>query len=100
KGWPTRGISEADITILRALLEPTRKIERFFSKHNIEFISIVFIRNDVYELLVDETPDRGKESKVSLDWTDYDGLRELLRRRIAYNGISDTSSFLSAWRGI
>src|SRR5208283_632581 len=30
KGWPTRGISEADITILRALLESTRKIERFF----------------------------------------------------------------------
>jgi Cdc6-like AAA superfamily ATPase len=100
KGWPTRGISEADITILRALLDSTRKIERFFSKNNIDFVSIVFIRNDVYELLVDETPDRGKESKVSLDWTDSDGLRELLRRRIAYNGITDASSFLTGWRTI
>lgn len=100
KGWPTRGISEADITILRALLESTRKIERFFSKNNIEFVSIVFIRNDVYELLVDETPDRGKESKVSLDWTDSDGLRELLRRRIAYNSVADSNSFLGAWHSL
>ena len=55
----------------------------------------------MYELLVNESPDRGKESRVSLDWTDPDLLRELLRRRITGNGFlpADTS-FSDAWRQI
>ena len=97
KGWPTRGLAEADTIILRALLDSTRKIERFFRKSQIPFVTIIFLRNDVYELLVDESPDRGKESKVSLDWTDPDGLREVLRRRLVYNRLSSSISFLDGW---
>lgn len=78
KGWPTRGVSKTDIIILRSLLEATRKIERFFQKESIDIVTIIFLRNDVYELLVDETPDRGKESRVSLDWSDSDRLRSFL----------------------
>jgi len=97
KGWPTRGLTQADTIILRALLDSTRKTERFFRKNQIPFVTIIFLRNDVYELLVDESPDRGKESKASLDWTDPDGLREVLRRRLVYNGLSSTTSFFDAW---
>jgi hypothetical protein len=97
KGWPTRGLTEADTIILRALLDSSRKIERFFHKSEIPFITIIFLRNDVYELLIDESPDRGKESKASLDWTDPDGLREVLRRRLVYNGLPPAIPFLDAW---
>jgi len=97
KGWPTRGLTQADTIILRALLDSTRKTERFFRKNQIPFVTIIFLRNDVYELLVDESPDRGKESKASLDWTDPDGLREVLRRRLVYNGLSSAISFFDAW---
>jgi hypothetical protein len=100
KGWPTRGITSTDIVILRGLLEASRKLERLFQARDINFSFSVFLRNDVYEFLVGESPDRGKESRVSLDWTDPDLLRELLRRRLVYNGIPSTASFDDAWRRI
>ena len=101
KGWPTRGVEGTDILILRSLLEATRKLEQFFKGRGISLHTTVFIRNDVFELLVDASPDRGKESRVSLDWTDADLLRELLRRRLTYNGlIPEDATFSSAWRQI
>lgn len=100
KGWPTRGVEMADIIILRSLLEATRKIEQFFARRDLVVHSVVLLRNDVYELLVDESPDRGKESRVSLDWTDPDRLRELLRRRIASNEGFSGVSFDAGWRRI
>jgi hypothetical protein len=100
KGWPTRGITTTDIIVLRGLLEASRKLERLFQSKDIDFRFSVFLRNDVYEFLVSETPDRGKESRVSLDWTDPDLLRELLRRRLVYNGVTSTDSFDEAWRQI
>ena len=55
----------------------------------------------MYELLVGETSDRGKETKVLLDWTDPDLLRELLRRRFVFgSGLPETSSFEDVWRAI
>ena len=79
KGWPTHGITNTDIIILRGLLEASRKLERLFQTKGVAFSFSVFLRNDVYEFLVSESSDRGKESRVSLDWTDSDLLREVLR---------------------
>lgn len=100
KGWPTRGVEYLDIVILRSLLDATRKLERFFRKNKFSLYTLIFVRNDVYELLVDETPDRGKEAKASLDWTDRDLLKELLRRRLVYNGLEDDIDFDTIWRQI
>lgn len=100
KGWPTRGVGRADIVILRGLLDATRDIEKLFRRHGIDVQTVVFVRNDVFELLVDQTPDRGKESRESIDWTDVDLLKELLRRRFLYNGVDAKSKFDEAWRRI
>jgi hypothetical protein len=81
-------------------LEATRKIERELSRCEIEATTLVFLRNDVYELLVGETPDRGKEAKVALDWTDADLLRELIRRRLQYSIFPNGESFEEMWRRI
>lgn len=97
KGWPTHGIQPIDLVIIRALLEATRKIERQMSRKKLKVHTVIFLRNDVYELLVEETADRGKESKVLLDWTDPDMLRELARRRIAYSNLDDNTSFDDLW---
>jgi hypothetical protein len=91
KGWPTHGLTETDIVILRALLEATRKIEHQLQRRDVVCKTLAFLRNDVYELLVSETPDRGKEGRVALDWSDADMLRELLRRRMLYSGLPDLS---------
>jgi len=77
-GWPTSGLEHSDLLIIRALIDATRKIERQFGRNNLDINTAIFLRNDVYELLVRETADRGKEASVLLDWTDPDLLRELL----------------------
>ncbi|WP_214657912.1 P-loop ATPase, Sll1717 family, partial [Vibrio anguillarum] len=97
KGWPTSGLEHEDLLIIRALMDATKKIERQFGKSNVNVNTILFLRNDVYELLVKETSDRGKEARVLLDWTDPDLLRELIRLRIASNNISGDESFHSLW---
>ncbi|SDA65129.1 hypothetical protein SAMN03159475_2577 [Pseudomonas sp. NFPP33] len=97
KGWPTSGLKHEDMLIVRALIDATRKIERQFDRAHINVNSIVFLRNDVYELLVKETSDKGKEAKVILDWTDPDLLRELLRLRIVSNNGDADEPFNIVW---
>lgn len=97
KGWPTSGLEYNDLLIIRALIDATKKIEREFSKSNIEVNSIIFLRNDVFELLIKDTPDRGKEASVLLDWTDPDLLRELVRLRIVSNNLDPDNTFDQLW---
>lgn len=97
KGWPTSGLEHDDLLIIRALIDATRKIEQQFGKKGLAVKTIVFLRNDVYELLVKETSDKGKEVSVVLDWTDPDLLKELIRLRIVSNGLSEDEDFKSAW---
>lgn len=97
KGWPTSGLEHDDLVIIRSLIDATRKIERQFGKQELDVHTIVFLRNDVYELLVKETSDRGKEANVLLDWTDPDLLRELLRLRIVANDFDENMAFDELW---
>jgi hypothetical protein len=99
KGWPTHGLTGTDIAILRALLEATRKIERLLNQRKIDCSALAFLRNDVYEILVSETPDRGKEGRVAIDWSDPDLLRELIRRRLLFSDMPDRP-FDDLWRRI
>jgi hypothetical protein len=99
KGWATHGVDESDLRMIRCLLEASRKLEREMAKQNVDCHAMIFIRNDVYELLVSETPDRGKESRLVLDWTDPDLLRELLRKRFVTNeGVEEAATFDDIWR--
>jgi len=97
KGWPTSGLEPEDLHIIRALIDASRKIAREFDRKNVSLKSIVFLRNDVYELLVMRTSDRGKEASVLLDWTDADLLRELIRLRLVSNNQDSSSNFENLW---
>lgn len=98
KGWPPHGIRPDDLITLRCLMDAMAKLERALRKRDIESRGVVFIRNDVYELLIETTPDRGKVSQIALDWTDAELLRELLRRRFIYSGLEGDLSFERVWR--
>lgn len=99
KGWSTQGVEQEDLIIVRALLEATRKIERDLDKHDISAHTIVFLRNDVFEQLVDATADRGKETRVNVDWDDSEMLRELVRLRIS-RASDENEDFASIWSSI
>jgi hypothetical protein len=97
KGWPPHGIAAEDVLTLRCLVDAMFKIQREVQRRNVECHGVVFIRNDVYELLVANTPDRGKVPSITLDWTDPDLLRELLRRRFTYGELRRDLSFEKIW---
>jgi hypothetical protein len=100
KGWSPHGLTDNDTLILRSLIDAARKIQREVQKDDHDFHCVVFVRNDVYQLLVDSSADYGKESRATLDWTDADLLRELIRRRLIQNGLPPDTTFERVWSQI
>lgn len=100
KGWSVPGPTTSDILILRSLIDAARKIQRDMQRKQHDFHCVVFIRNDVYQLLMKESPDFGKEMRVSLDWNDAEMLREMLRLRLVQNGYKKETTFNSLWTGL
>ena len=99
KGWSTQGVDVVDAMVLRCLIDAGRKVERDMRKAGHTVHCVVFIRNDVYEHLMRQSADYGKEMRVTLDWIDPDMLRELLRLRLVAS-LSEESreiSFEQIW---
>jgi hypothetical protein len=85
-----------DIAILKSLLEATRKLQRQFESRHVDFYVVVFIRNDIYQHLLLDPADRGKDTAVLIDWNDPEMFKEMLRRRIALSTELD-GSFEELW---
>ncbi len=100
KGWSPHGLTPADVMILRCLIDAARKIQRELQRDKHDFHCIVFVRNDVYQLLVEASADYGKESRAVLDWTDPDLLREMIRRRLIRNSLPGKTPFDRVWSQI
>src|SRR4030095_1659080 len=93
KGWAAHGVDPSDLLNLRCLIEALRKLSRDLRRASISCNSVVFIRNDIYEVLVNDTPDRGKLNRASLDWTGPDLLIQMLLRRFTYSlGLSEQNA--------
>lgn len=99
KGWPVQGASTEDILIIRTLLEATRKLQRQFEGHGVNFHCLVFLRNDIYDHLVRETPDKGKDTAILLEWPDPDFFKEIFRRRTIASGLIE-GDFKDVWGSI
>ncbi len=98
KGWSVEGVSDTDIFVLRCLIDASRKLERNLRRADIDFRSVVFVRDDVYTLLMAGSADYGKEMRATLDWSDRDLLSEVLKRRVVYSLPDDVNSdFPSLW---
>jgi len=100
KGWSSHGLTSGDVLILRCLIDAARKMQRELQRKGHNFHCVTFVRNDVYQLLVDASADYGKESRAVLDWTDSDQLRELLRRRLIHNVLPGETPFERVWSQI
>lgn len=100
KAWATRGLDREDVVIFRGLLDASRKLERFVRRNGQSCHAMIFIREDVYRILIEETPDRGKDPMIGLDWTEPDMLREVVRRRLVFNGLPEHASFEQLWRQV
>ena len=96
KGWPIHSVLAEDISILRSLLEATRKLERQFESRGVELHSVAFIRNDIYQHLILEPAERGKETAALLDWNDPEVFKQLLARRLS-SGLDGDMDFDALW---
>lgn len=97
KGWPASGVDAFDVRLVRLLVEALEKIRRDFSAAGRDFVSVVFLRNDIYELMVGETPDRGKSGQVVIDWTDRAKLRQVIFERIKASTGDKNATFDQLW---
>lgn len=86
-----------DISLIKSLLEATRKLQRQFENRSAELHAVVFLRNDIFDHLILDPADRGKDNAVLLDWNDPEALKEMLRRRIVLSTGLD-ESFDELWR--
>jgi hypothetical protein len=82
KGWATDGVDEMDVRLVRLLLEALEKVKHDLNVDHCDFRFVVFLRNDVFELMVSGTPDKGKAAVIRIDWTDRVKLKQVIN--IAY----------------
>jgi len=101
RGWSTKGVDEIDAIVLRCLIDAGRKVERDMRKVAHKFHCVVFVRNDVYEYIMQFSSDYGKEMRAVMDWTDPDQLREMLRLRLVSGlGAPPDTPFDKIWREV
>lgn len=99
KSWATRGSTREDMLIMRGLLDATHELQRQLERRDVIFRVVVFVRTDIYEHLVERTPDRGKDSMISLEWDDPELFREIVRQRVvASTGLE--GDFSTVWQHI
>lgn len=99
KSWSTAGVDKEDAMTLRCLIDAGRKVERDMQKRGHAFRCVVFVRNDVYQHLMQNSADYGKEMRATLDWSDDDLLREMLRLRIlaSLEDVDEGVGFFEIW---
>ena len=83
RGWTTAGVSASDVRIVQCLIDAGRRIERSAGKANAAISTVIFLRDDVYDWLLAEASDRGKDSTVRVQWREPELLRQLIERRLA-----------------
>lgn len=98
KGWPASGVDENDIKIIRILLETLQKVRREITQKSINFFSIVFLRRDIFDQLVNETPDRQKYADLAIDWTDKTKLRMVIYQRMLSSLDEFNTPFEELWQ--
>jgi hypothetical protein len=97
KSWLAQGVNEFDVRLVRLMVESLEKIRHDFGTQNKDFMSVVFLRNDIYELLIEQTPDRGKAGQIRIDWSDRAKLRQVIFRRLAASTGLETLTFEQLW---
>ena len=97
KGWATNGVDEMDVRLVRLLLEALEKVKRDLAVDHCDFRFVVFLRNDVFELMVSGTPDKGKAAVIRIDWTDRVKLKQVIQFRLQASLVEQVPNFNELW---
>lgn len=83
--------------LVRLLLESLEKLQHDLAADHKEFIFVIFLRNDVFELMVSGTPDKGKAAVVRIDWTDRAKLKQVILFRLQASLLEKARTFSDLW---
>lgn len=89
------------ISLLTGLFKAVQDVRSIFATNDYKIYPIIFLRNDIYELIKDSDKAKWDDLKISIDW-DIPKLKDLLAFRIerAFDNNSNTHSFEQAWNKI
>jgi hypothetical protein len=79
------------------LLETLEKVQRDLAVDHCDFLFVVFLRNDVFELMVSGTPDKGKVAVIRIDWTDRVKLKQVIQYRLQASIAEKVRNFNEIW---
>ena len=97
KNWPPRKLEPYDVKMLRHLIDVLKRMQRDFRRRDTSLQYLMFLRTDVYDNLVEVTPDRGKDNAIPVDWSDREELEHLLKERFLSS--FDGPEGEEAWNG-
>jgi hypothetical protein len=86
-----------DVRLVRLLLEALEKVNRDLAVDHCDFRFVVFLRNDVFELMVSGTPDKGKAAVIRIDWTDRVKLKQVIQFRLQASLAEKVRNFNEIW---
>jgi hypothetical protein len=69
-------------SLLTSLFKAVQDIKAIFPTHTYKILPIVFLRNDIYEIMLDADKTKWSDLAIELDWNRYK-IKELLAFRIA-----------------
>jgi hypothetical protein len=100
KAWNANGLDNSDVVMIRTLLDANKKLGNDFRRAGTDYYSAVFLRNDVYDILLSQTPDRGKDTVALVDWSQRQLMRHMIRRRLLFNSTNQGLSVEHLWHNI
>lgn len=80
------------LSLITSLLKATSNVRRVFSDHNCNIFPIVFLRDDIYELLSDPDKNKWEDNLINLSWKKAE-IKNLLAFRIARSRDPNASEF-------
>lgn len=88
-------------SLITGLFKAVQDVRSVFSKKSYQLYPIVFLRDDIYELIQDSDKTKWSDLRISLDW-DADRIKDLLAFRIsrAIDPEGPLLNFDSAWHTI
>lgn len=99
KGWYSQGVDELDLSMLHSLLDAAQRVKRDLRVYG-EVGSVIFVRNDIFEVASIKIIDKGKISRETIDWSDDNVLRAVIRNRISYSQGVSGKTFFELWNNI
>jgi curved DNA-binding protein CbpA len=80
------------LSLITSLLKATSNVRRVFSDHDCNIFPIVFLRDDIYELLSDPDKNKWEDNLINLSWKKAE-IKNMLAFRIARSRDSDATEF-------